>query len=193
MKKTRVVGLAALLAIPVLAITACTSSGGRDSDAAPNTSGGGGKQLTIAVISHGPTGDTFFDILRKGAEAAAANDNAKLLWSSDADASKQSQLVQQAIDQKVDDVRFFFDDAVHQLVFPVPSHRESPTIHRVRTTDEAGRREYAVREDSYARELDAFLRAIAGDATNLTPPAQAARDIHDLRGLFLTQDAPARR
>ena len=100
MKKIRLAGLAALLVVPVLAVTACSSGGGRTD--APDAAGG--QELTIAVVTHGPTGDTFFDILRKGAEAAGAKDNMKILWSSDADASKQSQLIQQAIDQGVDGI-----------------------------------------------------------------------------------------
>jgi len=99
-KKHRIAGLASLLAITALALAACSGGGRTDNAGAVDE----GEQLTIAVISHGPVGDTFFDILRKGAEAAGANVGAKILWSSDADASEQSQLIQQAIDQKVDGI-----------------------------------------------------------------------------------------
>ena len=56
------------------------------------------------MVTHAAQGDTFWDIVRKGAEAAAAKDNVKLLYSSDPDGGKQAQLVQTAIDQKVDGI-----------------------------------------------------------------------------------------
>ncbi|MFD8217248.1 substrate-binding domain-containing protein [Streptomyces sp. NPDC059697] len=51
-----------------------------------------------------PPGDTFWDTIRKGAEAAAAKDNVKLIYSSDPSGPNQSNLVQNAIDQKVDGI-----------------------------------------------------------------------------------------
>lgn len=60
--------------------------------------------LKIAMITHSGAGDTFWDIVRKGAEAAAAKDNAELLYSADPDGGRQAQLVDQAVDQKVDGI-----------------------------------------------------------------------------------------
>lgn len=62
------------------------------------------KQLKVALITHAVPGDTFWDIIRKGAEAAALKDNVQILYSSDPDGGKQSQLIQQAIDQGVDGI-----------------------------------------------------------------------------------------
>jgi simple sugar transport system substrate-binding protein len=88
--------LAALLVLP-----ACSSQGGRQGEqAATNV----GPERRIAFIAHAKPGDTFWDIIRKGAETAAAKDNAKLLYSSDAEAGRQAQLVQAAIDQHVDGI-----------------------------------------------------------------------------------------
>jgi simple sugar transport system substrate-binding protein len=56
------------------------------------------------MVTHAPAGDTFWDIVRKGAEEAAAKDNVELLYTSDAEGGRQAQLVQQAIDQKVDGI-----------------------------------------------------------------------------------------
>ncbi len=56
------------------------------------------------MITHQAPGDTFWDIVRKGAEAAAANDNVDLIYSNDQNANGQALLVQNAIDQHVDGI-----------------------------------------------------------------------------------------
>jgi simple sugar transport system substrate-binding protein len=97
----------AAVAIPMLALTACSSQGGRAPEA---SSGGGGGQavstprIKIALITHAPAGDTFWDTVRKGAEEAAAKDNVELLYTNDPEAGRQAQLIQQAVDQKVDGI-----------------------------------------------------------------------------------------
>lgn len=99
---------AALVAVvvPLLAVSAC-SSGGRAADT--ENSGGGGKvastdRIKIALITHAAPGDTFWDIVRKGAEEAAAKDNVELLYTSDPEGGRQAQLIDQAVDQKVDGI-----------------------------------------------------------------------------------------
>jgi simple sugar transport system substrate-binding protein len=99
------------LSAVALALTACSSSGGKqESDAAsavaPPAGGSAAStpKLTIAMITHAAPGDTFWDIIRKGATAAAAKDNVEVQYSSDPDAAKQAQLVQAAIDKKVDGI-----------------------------------------------------------------------------------------
>jgi simple sugar transport system substrate-binding protein len=62
------------------------------------------KRLKISVITHAGAGDTFWDIVRKGAEAAAKKSNVDLQFVSDPDGTRQAQLVQQAIDAKVDGI-----------------------------------------------------------------------------------------
>ncbi|WP_159829679.1 substrate-binding domain-containing protein [Arthrobacter sp. 9AX] len=91
----------------MLALTACSAQGGKPADTAAGGSGGqvaSTPRLKVALITHAAAGDTFWDIVRKGAEAAAAKDNVEILYTSDADAGRQAQLVQQAIDQKVDGI-----------------------------------------------------------------------------------------
>ncbi len=97
----------AAVAIPMLALTACSSQGGRAPEA--NSAGGGGQvasteRMKIALIAHAPAGDTFWDTVRKGAEEAAAKDNVELLYTSDPEAGRQAQLIEQAVDQKVDGI-----------------------------------------------------------------------------------------
>jgi simple sugar transport system substrate-binding protein len=93
--------------VPMLALSACSSTGGRPADA--GNAGGGGQvvntpRMKVALITHAAPGDTFWDIVRKGAEEAAAKDNVELLYTSDPEGGRQAQLIQQAIDQKVDGI-----------------------------------------------------------------------------------------
>ena len=62
------------------------------------------------MVTHGAPGDTFWDIIRKGAEAAAAKDNVKFQYSSDPDSGKQATLIQSAIDAKVDGIAVTLPD-----------------------------------------------------------------------------------
>jgi simple sugar transport system substrate-binding protein len=56
------------------------------------------------MIGHYGPGVAFADLIRKGAEAAAAKDNIELRFSTDPDAPTQANLVQSAIDSKVDGI-----------------------------------------------------------------------------------------
>ncbi len=62
------------------------------------------KELTFAVITHAQPGDTFWDIIRKGATAAAEKDHAKLIYLSAPEGPKEAQLIQNVIDQHVDGI-----------------------------------------------------------------------------------------
>src|SRR2546423_9762205 len=107
--------LAAIALVAGLAVAAagCSSSGGKKSE---QNSGGvaGGKastpQITIAMVTHAAPGDTFWDIIRKGAQAAAAKDNVTLKYSSDPDSGNQANLIQAAIDSKVDGIAVTLPD-----------------------------------------------------------------------------------
>ena len=93
--------------VPMLAISACSSTGGKPADSG-NAAGGGQvattERMKIALITHAPAGDTFWDTVRKGAEEAAAKDNVELLYTGDPEAGRQAQLIEQAVDQKVDGI-----------------------------------------------------------------------------------------
>jgi simple sugar transport system substrate-binding protein len=93
--------------VPMLALSACSGSGGKPAEAG-NGAGGGEVAATdrikVAMITHAAPGDTFWDIVRKGAEEAAAKDNVELLYTSDPEGGRQAQLIEQAVDQKVDGI-----------------------------------------------------------------------------------------
>ncbi len=57
---------------------------------------------TFAMVTHSGDGDTYWDIVRSGAEQAAVKDNVEFVYSHDKEAGRQAQLVQTAIDRKVD-------------------------------------------------------------------------------------------
>jgi simple sugar transport system substrate-binding protein len=98
---------ATVLAGTLLAAGCSSSSGGKKSEeGGADTSAGKATtpRMTVAMITHAAPGDTFWDLVRKGAQAAAAKDNVKLVYSSDPSAGNQANLVQNAIDQKVDGI-----------------------------------------------------------------------------------------
>ncbi|MEV1286600.1 sugar ABC transporter substrate-binding protein [Micromonospora sp. NPDC049679] len=107
MTRTSRASVLAVSALTVLALAACSSSGGKaaaENDRAGNAAGAGTPRMTVAFITHSAPGDTFWDLVRKGAEAAAKKDNIDLQYQSDPDGANQANLVQSAIDKKVDGI-----------------------------------------------------------------------------------------
>ncbi|MFF4351210.1 sugar ABC transporter substrate-binding protein [Streptomyces sp. NPDC001530] len=107
-RSRRIAPLVATVAASALLIAGCSSSSGgkkaQDSGADASAGKANTPRMTIAMVTHAPPGDTFWDTIRKGAQAAAAKDNVKLIYSSDANAGNQANLIQNAIDQKVDGI-----------------------------------------------------------------------------------------
>jgi len=105
---------AALVAGVALVLAGCSSTGGKQAEESANNAVGAGKadtpKITIAMVTHGAPGDTFWDIIRKGAQAAAAKDNVDFKYSSDPDSGKQATLIQTAIDSKVDGIAVTLPD-----------------------------------------------------------------------------------
>ncbi|MEV0977380.1 sugar ABC transporter substrate-binding protein [Streptomyces sp. NPDC049915] len=104
----RLAPVVALAAAAALALAGCSSSSGGKKSEEGGAAASAGKantpQMTVALVTHQSPGDTFWDIVRKGAEAAAAKDNIKLIYSADPNAGNQANLVQNGIDQKVDGI-----------------------------------------------------------------------------------------
>ena len=100
---TRKMKLLALgLAVP-LAVAACTSSKSNNTTTSSSGSGGAGKYgYKIAVVTHGGAGDTFWDVVKKGALQAGKDEGDNVTYQSDGDPAKQSQLIDAAVQQKVD-------------------------------------------------------------------------------------------
>lgn len=100
--KTAVVGMAATVA---LTLSACSGGGAPQTNSDDGSGGGGGDSgYTFAMITHESPGDTFWDRIRAGAEQAAKDTGSTLNYSADPEANKQAQLIQAAIDAKVDGI-----------------------------------------------------------------------------------------
>src|SRR4051794_24463510 len=108
-RKTRKISaVAAVSAAAVLLAAGCSSSSGgkKAEESADNAAAGKADtpRMKIAMVTHAAPGDTFWDLIRKGAQAAAAKDNVELVYSADPNAAAQANLIQNAIDQKVDGI-----------------------------------------------------------------------------------------
>ena len=105
-KLRRPAACAALVAAVVL-VAACSSTGGKNAANQPSTSSAGHAstpRYTIAMITHASPGDTFWDIIRSGATAAAAKDNITLRYSNDPDPTKQAALITDAVNADVNGI-----------------------------------------------------------------------------------------
>jgi simple sugar transport system substrate-binding protein len=114
MARTTRLRWAALVAGVALVVAGCSSTGGKQAEQSAGNAVSAGKantpKITIAMVTHGAPGDTFWDIIRKGASAAAAKDNVDFKYSSDPDSGKQATLIQSAIDSKVDGIAVTLPD-----------------------------------------------------------------------------------
>ncbi|MFJ5103607.1 sugar ABC transporter substrate-binding protein [Streptomyces sp. NPDC088554] len=107
-RSRRIVPILAVATAAALTLAGCSSSAGGKKTEEAESGASAGKastpRMTIAMVTHAPSGDTFWDTIRKGAEVAAAKDNIKLIYSNDENSGDQASLVQNAIDQKVDGI-----------------------------------------------------------------------------------------
>lgn len=91
-------------------LAGCSSTGGKRAEDAREAAAAQGKSAvntprwTIAMITHSGDGDTFWDIVQSGAKQAAVKDNINFLYSHDDEAQQQAQLVDAAVDKKVDGI-----------------------------------------------------------------------------------------
>lgn len=96
-----------------LAVSGCSATGGAPR---PSETGEGGgtvdtPRMVVSLISHGAPGDTFWDLVRKGAEDAAQKDNIELRYSADPEVPNQANLIQSAIDSDVDGIALTMPNA----------------------------------------------------------------------------------
>ncbi|GGV74502.1 substrate-binding domain-containing protein [Streptomyces massasporeus] len=98
-RRTRVAALAFALC---LLVSGCSVFGAAD-DAA-DAAGGSGGGMKVTLVTHGGQGDAFWDLVRRGAEAAAAKDGVDLTYVGDADPAAQADLVRDAVRAKADGI-----------------------------------------------------------------------------------------
>ncbi|MCI3221244.1 sugar ABC transporter substrate-binding protein [Streptomyces sp. NP-1717] len=98
--------LAAVLGAASLA--GCSSTGGKRAEERAAAAEAQGRaavntpKWTFAMVTHSGDGDTFWDIVQKGAEQAAVKDNINFLYAHSDEGQQQAQLVQSYIDKGVD-------------------------------------------------------------------------------------------
>jgi simple sugar transport system substrate-binding protein len=95
--------LTGLLVVPLAVLAGCSKTS-NNTPAAEATSGGGsgGYGYSIAVVTHGAPGDAFWSVVKAGADKAGKDMGDKVSYQSDGDPQKQSQLIDAAVNQKVD-------------------------------------------------------------------------------------------
>jgi simple sugar transport system substrate-binding protein len=114
---------AAIGALALAMTAACSSQGGAQNQGGGSAGGGGGtavtggKNYTIAMITHEQAGDTFWDKIRAGAQDAAKSHGIDLKYSNNENGPDQATLVQNAIDSKVDGIAVTLSSA--DAVVPV--------------------------------------------------------------------------
>lgn len=105
MKRSRKAVVSALCLVAAV-LGGCSSTGGapRSEDGGATAGGVDTPRYVVAMVTHGAPGDTYWDLVRRGAEDAANKDNIELRYSSDPQAPNQANLVRSAIDANVDGI-----------------------------------------------------------------------------------------
>ena len=98
--------LVAVAALAATVLAGCSSTGGAPrTEAGSDTAGGvDTPRYVVAMVTHGAPGDTYWDLVRKGAEDAAKKDNIELRYSSDPQAPNQANFIRSAVDAGVDGI-----------------------------------------------------------------------------------------
>jgi simple sugar transport system substrate-binding protein len=95
--------LGALLVAPLAVLAGCSQTENNPPEQATNeAAGAGGYGHRIAVVTHGGPGDAFWSVVKAGAEKAGRDMGNTVSYQSDGDPQKQSQLIDAAVNQKVD-------------------------------------------------------------------------------------------
>jgi simple sugar transport system substrate-binding protein len=107
MKLLRSLGLVTVAA--VLAVAGCSNEApqnqgnqSNETSNATNDQKSGSGDLTIAVVTHGQSGDAFWDIVKSGADQAAEDEKVTVTYNGNGDPAQQSQLIDNAVAQNVD-------------------------------------------------------------------------------------------
>ncbi|MEV7339526.1 sugar ABC transporter substrate-binding protein [Streptomyces sp. NPDC093544] len=110
MARTRTWVSIALAGALGVSLAGCSATGGKRAEDAREAAAAQGRaavntpEWTFAMITHSGDGDTFWDIVQSGAKQAAVKDNINFLYSHDDEAQQQAQLVDTAVDKKVDGI-----------------------------------------------------------------------------------------
>jgi simple sugar transport system substrate-binding protein len=86
----------------LLLVSACSSANSVNRPHNKSGGGSGGYKYKIAVVTHGGAGDSFWSIVKAGAVQAGKDMGDTVSYQSDGDPTKQSQLIDAAVNQKPD-------------------------------------------------------------------------------------------
>ncbi len=99
--------LVAALILPLLLVS-CTSDdddgGGSAAGTATGGSGAGTYGYTFAVVTHGSAGDSFWDVVKRGAEQSGTDEGVTVNYQGDGDPQRQAQLIDAAVNENVDGI-----------------------------------------------------------------------------------------
>src|SRR5690606_90605 len=85
------------------ALGGCSSADGTgEGTTTESAATGAAEGRTYAVITHASPGDAFWDVVKNGAEAAGRQYGVTVNYQGDGDPARQSQLIDQAVSQRVD-------------------------------------------------------------------------------------------
>ncbi len=93
---------AVVTAASCLLLAGCSAVGATDDTS--GTDAADTARLKVALITHGGEGDAFWELVRKGAQAAAAKDRIELTFANDSEPAGQAELMRDAIRKKVDGI-----------------------------------------------------------------------------------------
>ncbi len=95
----------AAFAFATASLAGCSSTGGKAATESSAAAGGcTTTTMKVTLITHSAPGDDFWDLVRKGAEDAAKKDCIALEYQADPDGAGQANLVNAAVDKKVDGI-----------------------------------------------------------------------------------------
>ncbi|MFC8434264.1 substrate-binding domain-containing protein [Streptomyces sp. NPDC057253] len=97
--RSRSMSVAAAVSVGLLLLAGCSGADDSRLDAGADTA-----RLRISLLTHAGKDDAFWELVRKGAEAAAAKDDVELTYANDSDPAGQAQLVRDAIGDRVDGI-----------------------------------------------------------------------------------------
>lgn len=87
----------------VLLLAVGCSGTGQPPSASTSGGGSGSYGYKFTVVTHGAAGDTFWDVVKKGAEKAGSDEGVTVTYrDSNNDPTKQAQLIDAAVNEKVD-------------------------------------------------------------------------------------------
>jgi simple sugar transport system substrate-binding protein len=98
-----IAGLAAAFAVTLFA-AGCTGGTSTGTGSSPAANAADGKAYKFAVVTHGAAGDAFWDVVKKGSEAAAADLGVSVTYEGAGQPDQQTNLINAAVSKKVDGI-----------------------------------------------------------------------------------------